>query len=261
MDQDQASLGTAGWDYSIFLFHWLFLSSPPPPRPPFQTSIWSFLRRSVRLMTVPVFLSHLWAASDFSLLLLSVTSVSVSRITFPNLCVAAVPSTHLSPQNSSSKSAPLSFVKLFFHCCYRSHNIHRLHTQGENWTLLHLLKCYCWSPPSSLLFFMPLYYQMVILCRFLVCAISYLFDLFFRHRMFSAVILLLFLFLLQLELRSFPGASLPFLSASPTLLLSSSLNLASPSNLSCFPSPLLVQFTVQRTGSLFLVWRLFVVWT
>lgn len=64
---------------------------------------------------------------------------------------------------------------------------------------------------------------------------------------------------LQLELCSFPAATLPFSSASPALLLSSFLNLASPSNLSCFPSLVLVQFTVQGTGSLFLVWRLFVV--
>lgn len=68
-----------------------------------------------------------------------------------------------------------------------------------------------------------------------------------------------FFFPLQLELCSFPAASRSFSSASPALLLSSSLSLASPSNLSCFPSPVLVQFTVQGTGSLFLVWRLFVV--
>lgn len=131
-------------------------------------------------------------------------------------CVLLLSSTHLSPQNSFSKSAPLTFVKLFFYCCCRSHNLHRFHTQGRERTeLLYMQFHTCLNLFSGTECFLQSFYY-----------------------------LLLFLFPLQLELCSFPGASLPFLSASPTLLLSSSLNLASPSNLSCFPSPLLVQFTV-----------------
>lgn len=84
----------------------------------------------------------------------------------------------------------------------------------------------------------------------------------FRHTLFSAVVSTIysFLFFLQPELCSFPGASLLFLSASSTLLLSSSLKLASPSNLSCFVSPVLFNLLFEGRGSPFLVRRHFVFW-
>lgn len=92
-----------------------------------DSCIWSFLeKQSVRLRTLLVFLWHLWAGSDFPLLLLL-----ASCFTFPNVCIAAVLNTWEPSQNSSSKSAPLTSLELFFHCWYRSRNLYRLCTHWK----------------------------------------------------------------------------------------------------------------------------------
>lgn len=167
MSCNQASYGRF---FKIFLYFYIF------PNP----CIWSFLKKqSVRLMTLLVFLCPLWAGSDFPLLLLS-----ASCFTFPNVCTAAVLNTWEPSQNSSSKSAPLTSLELFSHCWYKSHNLYRLGTHRKERTeLLYIyLNLYYQCPPSQLLCKSPLYYQIVTLCRFLDCALSYLL-------VFSAVIL------------------------------------------------------------------------
>lgn len=106
--------------FSVFLFFCFFFFSYFYVFP-------NSSKQSVSLMTVLVFLCHLWAGSDFFPLLL----LSASFFMFPNVCIAAALNTWEPSQNNSSTSAPLTSLELSFHCWYKSHNLYRLCTHRK----------------------------------------------------------------------------------------------------------------------------------